>query len=712
MTLSARVLALAVGLLLGACAEAFAQPAASQPPAPVTVRTVGGDVTVLADRIEQLGRDQVVVATGNVEIVRGRARLNADRVEINRETGDAVATGRVIFYDGEDRLTGDRIDYNIKSGTGVVHRARAETAPYYRLSGERMERVSDSVYRVRRGVFTTCEDDPPAWSFRFEEATADLEDYVYGTGASFWVKNVPLIPFFPFFAAAIRRERQTGFLFPTFGSSSRKGFYAEVPFFWAITESQDLTLAFDAFEARGFGGRALYRYRLAEDHGGSLGGFYVKETQIENEDRGWIAFRHEWRALAGWRAVADVNLVSDDLVLRDYSTRLSERSLQRVETNVFVARSFDRWNFVGNVFSYQDLTTPRETELRRLPELRADRIRSPVPGLPGVLVDLESSATYFQRDVGSDGARVDVRPRVSMPVRPGGLFTVTPFLGGRLTGYQTGAVARRLASDFETQVDVVNNDPRLRRLVEAGGDLEMPLSRVYAFDRWGVDGLLHRIEPRVTYTFITGSGMNHLPLYTERIDRIKEASLLTYSVTNRILARTSATPDSEPVRWEAMRVTLGHSIDLRSDTHTLGDVIGDLIVQAPSIFRFRGEARYSLARQDIATATTDFAVSLPRVSGAVGARFDAEQRTSFLQGSVRVELTRHVAARAATNWDIRSDTFVESQFGLDFRFQCYEFSILFIDRGREIGRTQAEEEVRFSVNLLGVGGPLRTTVGP
>jgi LPS-assembly protein len=701
-----RALAVAAALLLGVAGRAFPQAA------PVNVRTVAGDVTVLADRIEELGRDNVVLATGNVEIVRGRARLTADRVEINRDTGDAVATGRVIFYDGEDRLTGDRIDYNIRSGTGVVHHARAETAPYYRLSGEQIERVGDSLYRVRRGIFTTCEDDPPAWSFRFQEATADLEDHVYGTGASFWVKNVPLIPFFPFFAAAIRRERQTGFLFPELGSSSRKGFYAEIPFYWAINESQDLTVAFDAFEARGFGGRVLYRYRLAEDHGGSVGGFFVHESEVDNDDRGWGSLRHEWRGAPGWRAVADVNLVSDDLVLRDYSTRLSERSLQRVDTNVFVTRSFEHWNLVGSVFSYQDFTTPRPTELRRLPELRADRVRAPVPGAPWLLFDLESSATYFQRDAGSEGARVDLHPRVSAPVRPGGLFTVTPFLGGRVTGYQQSAVARRLSNDFVTEVDVVNDDPRVRRLVEAGADVEMPVSRVYGFGRWGIDALLHRIEPRVNYTFITGSAMNHLPLYTERIDRIKEASLVTYSVTNRILARTTSGPDSEPVRWEAVRFLVGHSVDLRSENHTVGDVIADLIVQAPSTFRFRGEARYGVAQQEIVSGTTDFSVTVDRVTGAVGTRYDAEQRTNFLQGSVRVELTPYLVARAATNWDTRSDTFVENQFGVDLRFQCYEVSVLFIDRTREIGRTHADEEVRFSVNLLGVGGPLRTSVGP
>ena len=705
MTVGIRALILAAGLVLGAAGVAAAQPA------PFTVRTAGGDVTVLADRIEEVGRDQVV-ATGNVEISRGRARLNADRVEISRESGDAVATGRVVFYDGEDRLTGDRIDYNIKTGTGVVHQGHARTAPYYRLGGERMERLGDDVYRVRRGFFTTCDDDPPSWSFRFQEATADLEDYVYGTGASFWVKNIPLIPFFPFFAAAIRRERQTGFLFPVLGSSGRRGFYTEIPFFWAIDESQDLTVSFNAYELKGFGTRALYRYHLAEDHGGSVGGFYVNESMVDDSHRGWGNVKHQWRGPDGWRAVVDVYMVSDDTVLRDYTVRLAERSLQRVDSNVFVSKRFDRWNVVGNAFSYQDLTSERPTELRRLPEIRVDRIRSPIPGAPAVLFDFESSATYFQRELGSEGGRLDLHPRLSAPLRPLGLVTFTPYLGGRLTAYDHSAVGRRLSNDRVHEIDVVEDSSHLRRLVEAGADLEMPLSRVYAFDRWGIDAVLHRIEPRVSYNFITGSGFRQTPDYTERVDRLRKTSEVIYSVTNRILARTVSGPDAEPVRWEAVRLLLGHSLDLRSrSSQTLGDVIGDLIVQAPAIFRLRAEGRYGIDRGRFETATTDLAVTVGRITGSVGTRYDEEQRTNFLQGTLRAEITERLVARLGTNWDLRTDTFVENQIGFDLRFQCYEISVLFIDRHREQNRRSSDEELRFSVNLLGIGTPLRTSVG-
>src|SRR5262249_51009029 len=173
-----------------------------------TVQTAGGEVSVIADRFEQVGPDNLMVATGNVEVTRGTGRLVADRVEINRATGDAVAVGRVIFYDGDDRLTGERIEYNIKTGTGVVYQGGAHAAPYYRLKGERLERLGENIYKVQRGVFTTCEDEPPTWSFHMGSATADLEDFVYGTNASFWAKSVPLIPYFPFFPAAIPPARR------------------------------------------------------------------------------------------------------------------------------------------------------------------------------------------------------------------------------------------------------------------------------------------------------------------------------------------------------------------------------------------------------------------------------------------------------------------------------------------------------------------------
>ena len=206
----------------------------------------------------------------------------ADRVEINRATGDAVAVGRVTFYDGDQRLTGSRMDFNIKTGTGVVYEGEAHAPPYYRIMGERLERLGDSVYRVRKGVFTTCEDDSPSWSFHLGTANADMEDFVWGTNAAFWVKSIPLIPFFPIFAAPLRKDRQSGFLTPVWGSTTRKGAFAEVPFYWVISDSMDATIAPGFYSKLGFGGSAEYRYVLSPDQRVKL---KALNEQIEKEQQ-------------------------------------------------------------------------------------------------------------------------------------------------------------------------------------------------------------------------------------------------------------------------------------------------------------------------------------------------------------------------------------------------------------------------------------------
>ncbi len=720
-------------LLLAGALLAGPLPSIAQAPAPVTVQAAGGEVTILADRIEQMDAEDLLVATGNVEVTRGTARLLADRVEINRQTGDATAQGRVIFYDGEDRLTGERIEYNVKTGTGIVYQGRLQAAPYYRLAGERMERLGESVYRVRRGVFTTCEDDEsPAWSFHFGDATADLDELIYGTNASFWVKSVPLVPFLPFFGAAIRRERQTGFLAPKFGTSSRKGLFAEIPFFWAISDSQDATVGLDVFERRGVGASAEYRYVLSERQRGAVSGFFVHEAWHEGDSRGWGRFQHGWQIGPGLSARADINGVSDDTVLRLYEDSLQARSAQRADSNVFLTRSWENWNVVGRAYVYQDLTTPHPVELQRLPELTVQGLRQPLPGLPGGLYQVDSSLVNFYRELGSDGARFDLRPRVSRPVPLAGYATLTPFAGGRVTAYDRTVTSVGLSREGVV-VETTNAEERVRPLGEVGVDAESRATRAYELG--GVGGLasvLHSIEPRTHYIRIFGKNFYSLPIWTERIDRVPEANWFEYSVTNRLRGRTVNPEGTEAARLDLVRLVVGHALDLENDRW--GNLAGDLIVQPSSMVRFRSDASYSVERGVFEAFTTDLAVAVPRVTASVGTRYDRRQAfvpdfveipgtynpggeipdrasVNFLQGGLSAEVWRNLTARASTNWDLRSDTFVESRFGIDLKFQCWALLIEYVHRDQEAASRSGENEFRVSVNLLGVGGALSTRLG-
>ena len=687
-------------------ATAVVPPAArgQTPQTPVVVPTPSGDVTVLADRLEEIGPDRLLVATGNVEITHGKARLLADRVEINRETGDAVAQGRVVFYDGEDQLTGRRIDYNLRTGTGVVYESEARVAPYYRISGERMDRLGESVYNIQRGVFTTCEDDPPTWSFKFGSANADLEDFVYGTNASFWVKDIPLIPFFPFFAAAIRRERQTGFLFPKVGNSSSKGFQAEFPFYWAMSDSADLTFAPMMYTKRGFGFTTEARYVLSGDQRGSDAGFLLQESQRNGATRGLGSVKHEWQISPGFALKVDVNAVTDDKVLNEYGDRLQQRSSQRVESNVFLTRTWESWNVVGNLFTYQDLTTRRPVELRRLPDLSLIGVRQPIPGLPGFLWELETSYVDFVREVGSSGQRLDLHPRVSRPISVEGLLTVTPFVGGRLTGYDKTVTGFRTTRTVTGSTEVTDDEPRLRRLFEAGSDVATQFSRIYPVGgTWGIDALLHSIEPRVNYTWITGKDQDRLPVWTEGVDNIPDTSRIEYSLTNRLRARTAPLAEGEPQRWEALRLAIGHSYDLRNST--AGDITGTVIVQPVERLRLRADVAQSVHGQGVQSATSDLVIRVDPVTFSVGSRYSDPGRFNFITTGLAVDISRFVTLRNTNFFDARTQSFVESRVSADIKFQCWALTVEFVHRENR------DDEVNFALNLLGVGGPIRTSLG-
>ena len=689
-------------------AVSAAQTPAPAPQVPVTVGTVGGDVTILADRLEEVGPERLLVATGNVEITRGKARLIADRVEINRATGDAVAQGRVVFYDGEDQLTGRRVDYNLQTGTGVVYDSEARVAPYYRIGGERMDRVGESVYKVQKGVFTTCEDDPPTWAFHFGTGTADLEDFVYGTGASFWVKDVPLIPFVPFFAAAIRRERQTGFLFPKFGTGGKKGFQAEIPFYWAMSDSMDLTFAPLVYSKLGEGFTAEYRYVLSTEQQGSISGFFLQETNVHDATRGQGSIRHDWRIEPGLTLKIDANGVTDDKVLSEFGNRLQQRSAQRVETNVFLTKSWESWNAVGNVFSYQDLTTPRSIELRRLPDLSVTGVRQPIPGLPGFLYELDAGYVNFVRDLGSSGQRADFHPRVSRPIDLGGLATLTPFAGGRITAYDKTVTGHINVPGVNGPIEVTNDEARVRQLLEGGTDLETNVSRAYSTGgTWGIGGLLHSIEPRVQYLWINGREKFNLPVWTEGVDRIPNTSTVAYTLTNRVRARTETVPDTEPVRWELLRFAVGSLYDMYQDKQ--GNVFATLIVRpTPDRLRFRADLSQTVNGRGIEVLTTDASLKLDPLlpaSVSVGWRYSDVSDIDFFTTGFTAELSRYFVLRNVNNFDARSGRFVEARVTGDIRFQCWALTVEFVHReGRD-------DEITFGINLLGVGGPFRTSIG-
>ena len=684
----------------------------------LTIGSAEAPVTVFADRIENLERERLLIAEGRVEIEQGEIRLEADRVEVNTETGEAVAAGRVVFFDGRDRLLGERLEYNFRTGTGVVYRAEAFAEPHFFFRGDRMERFGEKAYRLTGGWFTTCEAESPAWHVQWGQATAHLDDWIWGTNASFWVGRVPLIPFIPVFAASLRKDRHSGLLAPSFGTSNDKGFTYRQPIFWAISDSQDLTLVPTYFEKRGLALGGSYRYVRRETSRGELEGFGLDDTK-RKEMRGVVGFRHEEALTPELILRADLARVSDDDYFKEFGNTLDERSRQRLESNLSLTHHWGSWNLFGRLFDYQDLTTSEPVELRRLPEIRLTAFSQPVAGT-AILFDLESSYNNFVRDLGSDGQRLDLRPRVSYPFSPGGYFTVTPRIAGRETLYDTKVVGTKVERGFlveDTTKEIVS-----RSLFEAGMDLEARAYRVFDLGgALGIQRVQHAIEPRVGYTYVSEIGQEDVP-QLDGTDSIRSTNSLTYSLTNRVKARgvpTDADPNGRV--WEMLRLTFSQTWELDEPPQTvaaapinlpapagpippstpvktprLSDLVGDLIFEPVFGLRFRGTAAFDPYERDVRFATTDVTYETRDFSATFGTFHGLGGELQFIRGELRARLSPRWAVRFASNYDLLTETVVENRLEVEFREQCWAISAAFIDRTNE-------DAFHITINLLELG---------
>ncbi len=538
----------------------------------------GGEVTVDAASIGYDQRANVITARGAVKVTRGAMTLTADTVRIDRTTQVAEAEGNVVVTDPEGTLTADAMTLNLVEETGGATNGSVFLPKnHYQLAGRRFEKFPGQSYEVEGARFTTClcgAGEKPSWSVRGERVVLDLEGSGRVRGATFEVLGRP-VAYLPYGIFPIRRDRQSGFLFPRFGASNRRGFQIEQPFFLDIDKSMDATLSLDVETAARIGGLAEYRYVLSRETLGELSGSYFNEhirgassSQVSNRriadpnipvDRWSIGLTHDQWLPAGFKGFADVFRVSDDLFLREINVftfnpgvdvALRTRRFER--SRVGVERPFDRGLLVATATWYQDFINPDRFAFQTPPRIDGFATRHLFDDR--LLVHFHGEGVNFERDHGFQGRRLDLQPEIELPWRWNHVFG--SWRGGfRETAYDLDDTS------VPEQVNVNPADPgskppsilpklndeASRELYYVRGEAGTALSRVYPFEHYGITRLKHTIEPTVEYLFVpqTGTRQAALPLFDD-VDRVNQRSVLTYGVTSRVLARMSAPAPAAP----------------------------------------------------------------------------------------------------------------------------------------------------------------------
>src|SRR5215469_12960367 len=197
--------------------------------------TEGELLSIKADQSEEQGG--VYTLRGNVEIEFRGYTLRADTITYDKASGDVTAEGHISFDGGphDMHITASHGTYNIHAQTGKFYDVSGTTGARFKgrnvtltssnplaFSGKIVEKTSEDVYVIHNGMVTSCELPHPKWTFNASKIVIVVGNSAHIYNTVFRLKGVPII-YLPFAAPPVERVgRQSGFLLPTFGTSSRK----------------------------------------------------------------------------------------------------------------------------------------------------------------------------------------------------------------------------------------------------------------------------------------------------------------------------------------------------------------------------------------------------------------------------------------------------------------------------------------------------------
>ena len=519
-------------------------------------RSQGEEIAVTADKLEVKEAGKVIRAEGNVEVKRGEFSLKASKMTVNRETQDVEAEGNVVVDSPDWQLKAKGLQLNLPKETAVIRDGEIYIeSNHLSLTGRRFEKFTGQSYHIDDGSFTTClcESGTPTWKITAKELELTPEGEGIVRGGKFYIYNVPVF-YLPYGFFPVRTKRKTGFLFPKPGYSNTEGFTFQQPFFWAISKSTDATIVGN-IETRAragiwgqfrhvFSRNTNLRYNVAyfNEYGRSNPENDIVDKNIADptipQDRWAVGTKHRNSNASGWETYSDIFAFSDDLFTRELFDKFNLDDIQ--ERNVRTSR-YGRSNvgffkgsndmyLRGEWSFYQDFVQPDDFTLYGVPKVNFG-------GRKGIGGPIELSwrveGVNYMREDKADGARLDIRPEITLP------FRLSNYLFGSLD------VAPRETLYYLYRTEGVFDKTTARGLVEVRGNVGSSVSNTFSWNGTRLKKIKHVMEPEIHYLFIPWSNQKGIPIW-DGTDRINRRNLLTFSFTNRFWGKFAREPVKAP----------------------------------------------------------------------------------------------------------------------------------------------------------------------
>jgi len=489
-------------------------------------------------------QEQESEAEGAVRVWRRGQSFYADWLRFDKPENEINARGHVRIEQDNDTLNGSKLRFNLGTERGELDKPNYEVV----VKATRGHGVADQLllegegkYRLINGNYTTCTVDDPAWVISAKDFEIDKQRQI-GTAhnASIVFLGVPIF-YTPYLSFSLDKERKSGFLAPTMGSSGNSGAEFSLPYYWNLAPNYDATITPTEMSKRGTQLNTDFRYLEPTYHGEFQYSILPDDRVDDGQNRYSIFLKHN-QTWNGWSGALDIEKVSDNTYFTDLSNQINLTSQTVLPRQASVSRggtweNDGIWGFSA-IFQHWQTLQPDPLQPVGVPYSRSPQLGFTATKEEFNLLDfnLDSNVTDFTHPTLVNGIRYVAYPSLSLPLQTSFAY-ITPKIGVNYTHYDLDASTTQLATDQNRTVPIFSTESGLifdRSMSIAGRDMTQTL------------------EPKVFYVYIPDRNQNGLPnfdsgvqdlsfatLFTENQfsgnDRINDANQVTTGITSRFL---------------------------------------------------------------------------------------------------------------------------------------------------------------------------------
>ncbi|WP_028579538.1 LPS-assembly protein LptD [Desulfogranum japonicum] len=541
---------------------------------------------------EEQGEENVVTTTKVL------TKIKSDWMVYDVDLGRVKARGNLLIDIGPDQLAADSGVVNLNEETGTFEGASIiREYKDMHIEGKVIEKTGDLTYHIEDGWIITCklkDDETAPWSFAAADTEITDGGYAYLKHATFRIKGIPVL-YTPYMILPAKRQRQTGFLFPSMSYSDRDGFGVELPFFINLSPSSDLTLYPYFMAERGVMVGAEFRYMVDVDDKGMIMGNYLSDElsdpseteyytetgyQHTNQSRYWVRAKAD-QDIGDWTSRLDIDLVSDQDYLLEFDSgntgydntedrfqeifgRGFENDTNRYRTNSFkILRSFDNGTSLqGDVVIIDDISEAETipSKLWKLPGLTYTGL---VPLYDGSSVDFSWDADYvnYYREEGVGAHRFDLHPQLStsLPLSQYLETTVTAGVRDTFYGLQVNGDTTQSTNGEGTAVEFEDGDTENRLLADFNAEIGTTMIGEFDTFMGSETPWTHTFRPYVEYNFVSDADQDEIP-YMDSTDTIADESTIYYGTDNYFTVFSGPSGNLRERNYGYFKIYQGYSL--------------------------------------------------------------------------------------------------------------------------------------------------------